>query len=378
MRKGMILSLIVTGSLFLAALTPAVVYAEGDTPEVAPIVEAPVDNTGVEVNLAVEVLAENGAVLVDAEGAAVPLASQAALETLCDPDPWFFGACPGGKCTGYTTINLALAAWAPNKGKGYIYLEGGFNRTENVNINGGSDPALLTIKGIMWDTKTVGAKPHLTGSIDVQFLKAGFTLQGLNVTTNSGTPAIYFHDNIGTIKLSDFSVINSGGTGISITNKGPIILNQVAADSNGYIGAYVKNSYLNGTKWISSGNITITNSSFNRNSTAGPNAKGLYIHSYGTIILNGVTAIGNNGDGADIEAHGKSLIIKNSIFSRNTANPDSPTFGYGIWMYSVTTANITLENVVLEGNEANGAFLSTVGSITLKRKYMLLIMVHMG
>lgn len=369
LNKGRVLSLVILVSLLLAALTPDVVFAEGEAPEAAPPVEAPVVTTTEEVSAAVQMLAEGSAALVDADGTAIPLASQAALDVICDPDPWFYCSvgCVGGKSPFHNTINQALTNWGTYKGKGYIYLEGGFNRTENVSINGGSNPALLTIKGIVWDTKTAGAKPILIGKIEVQNLKAGFTLQGLAVTSNSATPAIYFHDNIGTIKLSDVSVTNSGGTGISITNKGSIILNQVAAVNNGNFGAYVYNSYWTGTKWISSGNITITNSSFNRNGlTAGTNLAGLIIDTYGNILLNGVTGFSNNGDGAGIGANGKSLIIKNSLFSMNTANPNDLAYGYGIRVFAGATASITLENVGLEDNEADGAFLNTTGNILLK------------
>ncbi len=365
MRKGMILSVIVIVSLFLAALTPGVAFAEGEAPETAPPVDTPVMTTTAAVSTEVEVLAENGAVLVDAVGAAVPLASQTALEVLCDPDPWFYGACPGGKCTGYTTINQALDAWANNKGTGFIYLEGGFNQTENVSIYG-TDPGMNTLKGIVWDTKTGGEKPRLNGGIGIGYFITGFTLQGIAVTSNG----IYFDDNIGVIKLSDVSVNNPGGDGIYIDNQGPIILNQVAADNNKKTGATLMNTYFNGTKFISSGNITITNSSFNRNGlTAGYNLEGLYINTLGNVMLNGVTAIGNNGDGADIYAYGKSLIIKNSIFSRNNATPDSSVYGYGIWIAGEATTSITLENVVLEGNETDGAKLSAHWNVLLKKVY---------
>ncbi len=366
LNKGRMLSLVILVSLLVAALTPAVVFAEGEAPEASPPIEPPVVTTTEAVSVTVQTLAENGAVLADAEGAAIPLASQTALEVLCDPDPWFFGACPGGKCTGFTTINQALTAWAPNKGNGYIYLEGGFNRTENLSING-TGLGINTLKGIMWDTTTGGLKPRLTGWIDVQNFTTGFTLQGLAVTLNLATTAIYLHNNIGTIKLSDVSVSNSLGQGIAINNTGSIMLNQVAADNNRNTGASLYNSFNNGTKWISSGNITITNSSFNRNGIAGiNNTVGLYVQTSGNIILSGVTASSNNGDGADIAAYGKSLIIKNSVFSMNTADPNSQVYGYGIWIVPDTTANIVLENVGLESNEADGVIMTTTGNILLK------------
>ncbi len=158
--------------------------------------------------------------------------------------------------------------------------------------------------------------------------------------------------------------------GINIHNKGSIILNQVNAANNRTSGAYLENVYWNGIKNVSSGNITILNSAFMNNGLPGvSNEVGLSFYTYGNVLLNGVVVFGNNGNGAEISSHGKTLSIKNSVFSNNTANPDSSTDGYGIYVWSSNTANITLENVTLDGNEADGAFLTTMGNILLKKVY---------
>ncbi len=368
MRKSVILSFVVMVSLFFAAMTPAVVFAEGEAPEATPPVESPVVTTTEVVSAAVQTLAENGAALMDAEASTVPLASQAALKILCDPDPWFYGACPGGKCTGYTTINDALADWGTYKGKGFIYLEGDFVGAEDVIIDGGIYPEYLTLKGIVWDTKTLGDKPRLDGHIYVLHLNSGFTLQGIDVFADYVLNAINFEENTGTIKLTNVSATNSGGPGLSISTNGPIFLNQVTAVENKGTGATLSNIFYNGTKYIPS-NVTILNSSFMRNAPEVGSTIALIIGSYGNIMLNGVTAVGNDGGGVDFNARGKSLFIKNSVFSNNSASSGSPTHGYGIWVTSESTASITLDNVVLNGNDADGAFLSTSGNITLKKVY---------
>lgn len=367
MRKSVILSFVVMVSLFFAAITPAVVFAEGEAPEAAPPVVAPVVVTTEVVSAAVQTLAENGAALEDAEGTAVPLASQAALDVLCDPDPWFFGACPGGKCTIYGTINEALTAWKDYHGKGYLYLEGNHSWTEDVIIDGDIYPVFLTMKGIVWDTKTGGEKPHLNGRIEIQNLKSGFTLQGLTINAVSSLPAILVNNTIGTVNISNVSIKNTGGPGMQISNQGAIILNQVTAIENKGTGATLSNIYYTGTKYVPY-NVTILNSSFMRNDPEVGSSIALIIESSGNILLNGVTSTANVGSGTEITALGKSLTIKNCVFSKNIAS-GGLTQGYGIWLEQGSTASITLDNVVLEGNSAGGAILTTTGNITLKKVY---------
>jgi hypothetical protein len=105
-----VLPLVVILSLAVAAFSPTLVHAEGDVPEVTPPLEPaitqPEPPAETPVTAIVQALAEAGAQLVGEDGA-IPLASQSALTILCDPDPWFYGACPGGKCN-YTELNLAL------------------------------------------------------------------------------------------------------------------------------------------------------------------------------------------------------------------------------------------------------------------------------
>ncbi|HPC06874.1 MAG TPA: hypothetical protein PLI60_09155, partial [Anaerolineaceae bacterium] len=126
-RVIVLIALAVILSLAAAALSPGVVQAEGDVPELPGDVEAPETEEVLppesNVQDAVQALAESGTVLVQ-DGSGVPMASQTALQILCEPDPWFYGACLGGKCTGYATIQDALDAWVANAGFGFIYLEG--------------------------------------------------------------------------------------------------------------------------------------------------------------------------------------------------------------------------------------------------------------
>ena len=374
MKRLMLFTLAVVFSLVMAAAIPGSAYAEGDIPEAPPeppvIEETPPENTG----SVVEQLAESGAVIADAGGDLVPLASQAALEAVCDPDPWFYGACPGGKCTGYTTINQALSAWTGKKGYGFIYLEGNYNINQSVLIDG-SITGMGTLKGIVWDKKTAGARPHVNGLMEIHHFPAGFTLQGFTKTA-SASYGIYFHNNSGLVKLVDLTVSNPGGTGILIsTQKGPVSITSVTASDSLLEGLSVNNAYWDGAKYISSGNVTITNSAFLRNGgpANGGNYPGLTVTSSGSILLNGVTASGNAGDGGDFGIYGVlPLTIRNSVFSYNIDNPEAANWGYGIFTYTYNTstpAAITLDNVSLIGNGYDGAILRTGGNIMLNKVY---------
>lgn len=378
MKRLMLFSLVLIISLVLAAVTPGLVYAEGDIPE-APPPEPVVEETAPEdAATAVEVLAEAGAVIADPGGEVVPLASQAALDVVCDPDPWFYCSvgCVGGKSPVYGTFFEALNNWTPKKGYGYLYVQGSvvpYNIGPNTIYGGGTGNPFSTMTGIVWD-KT-GIKPVINGTIELYGFTKGFTMQGLTITANSGDPAIDIHDTFGTIKLVDVSVINTGDTGIEIAvHKGPVIITNVNVKDSLLHGLYIDNKFSDGTKYVNVGNVTITNSSFIRNGGPGilGNHTGLTIFSSGSILLNGVTAFGNEGDGADLINYGVNpLVIRNSVFSNNQANPDASYYGFGIYTYNAVAslAAITLDNVILAGNEADGALLRTGGNIILNKVY---------
>ena len=370
-RKCILLSLLVVVSLFLAAVTPGVVYAEGDVPEIPPA-DSPVEPAAPEEDTGsvVEALAESGATIVEASGASVPLASQAALDVICEPDPWFYCSvgCPGGKSGFYPTINDALAGWAAKKGYGYIYLESGYFSDQAVTIVG-TDPRMPSLKGIKWQTPGAGVKPVMNGLIDISQFANGFTLWGVSVNVSNASPAVSIHDNKGTIRLIDVDVHNSLGAGIQINNRGAISLDDVTSSGNGFEGATLNNRYYHPLllKYVFGGNIAIKNSIFDGNGylNDGVNYPGLIVLSNGTITLNGVSASGNYGSGAEVGAYGTALTIKNSVFTNNQDYPDLPDNGYGLVMYEGSPAIVLLENVSLNGNDSDGAFLRTTKGITL-------------
>ena len=370
MRSSMFLSLVVIITLAAAAITPAVVFAEGDIPEAPPPEPQVVEEDPAEEDIpsAVEQLAEAGAVIVAADGGAVPLASQTALDVICDPDPWFYGACPGGKCLGYLSIQAALNSWVTLKGYGSIYVEGGYSQAEFLGFDGSLYP---TLKGIVWDTSNGLARPVNNAKIQVFNFSAGFTIQGLKiVVTSAGGNALNIINNTGLIKLVDVDVVtnNETGDGIYIRNTGPVELLRVDSSGNKGYGATIFNCTLAGGLCPSTGYVKVTNSSFNQNGLAAGldiNDHGLWIQSGGAVTLNAVTAHGNEGDGLYLGAFGP-VVIKNSTFSKSLLY-DATHGGNGIRTQADSTGSILLDNVMLYDNQSNGALLQTTNNITLKR-----------
>ena len=358
--------------LVLAAVTPGTVLAEGDIPE-APLPEPELEPAPEPAAAsAVETLAESGAVIVEESGAFVPLASQKALAGLSDPDPWYYCTnCAGGKATylGVNSLSTALADWGTKKGYGFIYLEGGYVHNTFLGIDGAM-PGRNTLKGIVWDMTTPGAKPRLDAQIYIYSFNNGFILQGISMTANSAGPSLQLFSNKGTIRLTDVDVKNIGGGGIEVYNQGPIILNGVIANQSKGTGASLVNTYYDSVleKYINQGGITVTNSEFILN--GGPadttNYAGLTVYTAGNVLISGVAANRNYGNGTTISALGASAVVRNSTFSDNSAVPDNAFYGHGLWITPSTVAAVTLDNVSLNNNENSGAILATTSNILLK------------
>ena len=362
-RVIVLFALAVMLSLTAAALSLGAVQAEGDVPELPGEVEAPETEEVLppesNVQDAVQALAESGSVLVQ-EGEAVPLASQAALQVLCKPDPWFYGACLGGKCLDYPTIQDALNAWVANAGFGFIYLEGGYTPpvTQNLSISGVDYP---TLKGIVLDTTTAGPKPIIVGYLDVMNFDTGFTLQGFELRYYDADSPMYLSNNIGLFRMIDvdFYTPNANSIGFQLTNNGPVELLRVNANGAGLEGVTIDTCGWNGSICTLSGSIKITNSSFN----ATQDEFGLNVKSNGSVTFTGVSASYNKGDGAVIQSTGP-VLIKNSVFSGNRTADTSE--GFGLYINPGTKGSVTLDNVVLTNNSNHGAFIYTSGNVTLK------------
>lgn len=359
-RVIVLFALAVMLSLAAATLSPGAVQAEGEVPEAPELVEPPAAEEGLPpeggVQDAVQALAESGSVLVQ-EGEGVPMVSQAALQILCKPDPWFYGACLGGKCP-YETITLALADWVNKAGTGFIFLEGGYNPvSESLNINGID---YENLKGIVWDTTTGGAKPIIPGFLDVYNFSSGFTLQGLDIRYNGALYPMGLQNNTGLFRLIDVDVTttNPASAGFQMWNNGPVEILRVNAGGSGY-GVLIDTCGLSGSTCTKSGSVKITNSSFN--DTAGATA--LTIRANGPVTLSGVSSSYNGGNGVVLASAG-AVVIKNSVFAYNRTGDTN--WGFGLYIDPATKGSVTMENVVFTNNSNHGAFISTAGNVTLK------------
>jgi hypothetical protein len=371
LRIGLVISVLVLVSLVLGALTPGVVQAEGDVPEAPPVEEPPLAEPGAEEAAGVvEALAVSGTVIVQ-DGAVLPLASQAALEAVCEPDPWFYCAkptatyCVGGKSIDFNNFEEAKGYWKLLGGYGYLYLYGNASYA-------GSDIDVTAnwpgLKGIVWDTTHGTTRPLITSRLSIHDYTAGFTLQGLTIS-GGYNDAILAIEGKGTLRLTDVDVKNTLNDGIVIENYGPVILTRVSSSQNFGRGATLETAFDDGTGLKNYGGITINSSSFNGNGT-GVNSYGLDVTSGGAVLLNGVSATGNGGNGASIVSYALyPIVIKNSVFSHNIDFAASPDYGEGLIVIHNKGGPITLENVILDTNNADGAYMATTlnGSITLKQ-----------
>lgn len=366
-RRVSLIILPVYIALLAVLFLTAPVYAQEEVPPEVPPEEVPEETPPDELAPVLEEAAETGVVLVDESGEPFPLADEETAETLAGGDPYYkvgtktyYFRFPGEcgttpNCFESTTpiseaIDHISTTGLPSDGM--IYIEGG-NYTESAQVDPLTmDPILSGLKGLIGTVIDGIPQVHLTSRIIVYDVDLGFTIKGFNCTD-----MIEIHDSLGTLKIEDVIVDNNGGMGIFITNhNGTVILNRVEADGNRTGGAYINNA-------AGTAGVTVTNSSFNHNGSEYTNrVGGLTIITKGSVNLDGVTAIGNYEDwgGLFIQQSG-AISIKNSIFSNNTGS--GLTNDYMISAIE-PTKNITLQNVILDGNDF-GLFLRTKGNISL-------------
>lgn len=139
-------------------------------------------------------------------------------------------------------------------------------------------------------------------------------------------------------------------TGLLIKSGGTVSLNNVQANDNRLIGAVIK----------ATGDVNISNSTFSNNkgiTIASGGAQtfygyGLQVVSDGNIFLNVVNASNNNLFGAHLEA-GKDVGITNSTFSNNDTGSVTDALGRGLEVISNGFAFLT--NVTVDNNQLFGA-----------------------
>ena len=329
-------------------------------------------------------LAASGVQLTDEFGNPLTLATEETSELVAGGDPYF--TVNGVTYSFYTTgtqpvdcnaeihcfvsdtpIQAAINYMAdytltPTDGK--LYVQSG-TYIDDVVVNGllNGVSGLKGIQGLGTEANPV----LITGSISVFNMATGFFLTNLTVNNSTDTDAIaiYMHDNKGLVVLTDVDAAATGedSTGIVINHTGDVTLNRVDSSDNGYQGANI----------TASGKVIITNSSFDDNlkvvNNGNPtyetslNQSGLVVTTTGIlpVTLTGVSAAGNAGDGARINADKAAVTIKDGIFSGNDPAHVLADKGNGLW----ANANIlTLDNVVASNNDLRGVDLNINASLT--------------
>ena len=363
-----------------AAETIAETPTEADAAMVEEPPEANVENVAeapaVDSSLLAETadaLADQQLTLVDESGATMDLASQESLEAVTGGDPWWIvagvkyayvkniSACPSdvlpANCFVHATkpISAALTYMDTNNlvpTDGILHVEAGTYSETAITVDGtAGNGYLANLKGLV--SSGTSSDTTLVANVTVSHTLLGFTLSGFTIT---GGLDIY--DNVGVVTLNDLNVTNSSGTGIQVTNhNGAVNVTNVKSDNNLRNGMYVDNTA--GTL-----GVTVTNSEFS-NSSSNYYA-GLKVTTNGTIVLNGVAANHNHGNGAELNAQ-KGTTIKNSAFNLNVCSPYNGGNGFGVYIDNASTANnVNFENVQADGNTNNGIYIISHGNVTLK------------
>ena len=364
----------------------AVVPASSSGGDAPPAEEAAAEEAAAAEALS-EVPAGTDVVVVNAEGEALPLATQEAEEIIAFVDPvWCpVGVAPqngtGGCTNSFSSLKALVdalmagtAGVVPNT-NGVIWIQAGADASTGPIVLDGSDPQLgnmetfsLTLQG-GWNG-TFGSK-----------------------VTNPATPSTFTRSIsiinwLGDITLSDITIsgvttgssTNSAALDIETTKK--ITLNRVNVNNNSNSGAaVVYGAWLDNQDTGTTGSVTVSLSNFSNNEKAGLTVRsngtvtlssvaangngdmGLYVQSNGAITLSNVTASANSGHGAYLNNNAALTPQKVTLTGVNTFN------GNVLDGLSVNTKGaITLNNIAAWGNGWNGAYLDNTagtGSVTL-------------
>ena len=148
-------------------------------------------------------------------------------------------------------------------------------------------------------------------------------------------------------------------TGLVINGDADVALNNVTASDNRLYGAVID----------ATGTVSINDSTFNNNrgviTTDGVTTlygHGLRVNSLADIFIDGTTATNNMLFGAELNAAGE-VAVSNSTFSDTATDPGQNAVGEGLRI--VSAGNASLATVVLNHNQTDGAHIQAGGVIFL-------------
>lgn len=338
------------------------------TEETAPTEEATV----------LDAVPENTTVtIVDENGQAQPLATEAAAEAVATSDPfWCPASVPAGGAgctpsfTSFTALVNELSAHPElYSGAGTIYIQqgaylGGESSIEldpvtlsNISgsdliVNGGWDPATNLPNPAT--PSTFSNIPIIIGSSTNPW-GGSLTLSNIGMSfANNADPTmsgltLY---STGSITLVNVSVTNAPNDGADLNAGGNVTIVDSKFERNQNTGAKVK----------SGGAVTAINSSFSNPADARRQDTGLDIENTGAVTLINVLANANRLAGTSINTGG-AVDISNSVFS-GTKEIQGPNFlGYGLQV--VTPGTIDMLGVTANDNFLWGANLQAGGAIAI-------------
>lgn len=359
------------------ASDPVVEVTPAPTEEVQPAATPlPVEETVVvdpaPENILEQVPENTTVVVLNSEGAALPLASQESADAIASAyDPIW---CPAGQaptpglngCTAsFSSFDELLTFLQANEidiayqTAGTIYIQQGdyLGGESQIDFNDYTFNEInkydLTLQG-GWDTTTGTTTattqfnvPIMIGSSSNPWV-GSLTINNLSISDVTGQSGLTLFTQ-GNIELSNVEVTNSQ-SGAALTAGGDVTVADSNFDNNANAGATIN----------AGGKAEITNTQFNNNGSGqitDPTGSGVNINSGGAVSLASVSANNNQLFGANIQAAGD-VVVTNGFFNSNQgyAYVNGWVFnGYGLQV--ITPANVTLDGVNSNDNTLFGAHL---------------------
>ena len=296
--------------------------------------------------------------VLDANGEAQPLATQAAVDAIATSDPIW---CPGSQaptpgqngCTGsFTSFNELLTFMSGNttfQGAGTIYVQQGvYQGSDPNNVIDFNNYDLSNIRNFNlsvtggWNTSTNAIEPNTPTT---------FSNYSIIIGSNTNRWG-------GSLTVSNIVVSESPNNGIELYSDGDINVGNSRFERNRQAGAVIR----------AGRNVNVRNSVFGNGETFTTRVQmtGLDIESGDSTSLFGVIANDNYTFGTNINAGGR-VTIGSSFFSGNSdilGTPSAPEFvGYGLQV--VTPDAIDIANVIANRNYLWGAKLNAGGEIAI-------------
>jgi hypothetical protein len=331
-------------------------------------------------------LPENTEVVVlDEDGDAIPLATEAAAEivTLVDPMWCPEGVLPGGPgcTTNFVSISALITNMVTTTGNymqnGVIYFTanpgtGTFNLTPTT-LPGGDFDTLndfnLTLQG-GWNGDTVapifsgqtnfGTSPITIGTSANPWV-GNLTLNDITFTGASQT-SLTIYTTTGDITLNNVDVNNQGN------GRNTALVNSTSGDITVSNGTFDGNSTNSGgfSATTTTGSITISDSSFTDNKIPTTNTVDGATLSAATVTLTNVSASNNDGDGIAIN-NASVVTLNNVVATNNGTDPVGPNNndGSGVLINGTAGSSVFINGGSFSSNKEYGIEIGNPANTTI-------------